>query len=244
MRRRILKSSGFTLIELLVVVAIIAILAAMLLPALSKAREKARQAVCMNNLKQFSIAFRMYLEDYNEYYPPYVSGWDECNYQGWTMLIAVYLGTPKDKAKWINRFEILRYGKYGGKVWRCASAQKEKNPFDYGCYAYNSDYVGGYQSPYTPDLYHSVKHSRIKEPDKTVLMQDNSALAPYACTYAIWGYSFGPTWGLPTRHSEGGNYLFCDGHVGWYKWTEMVKHVGWGNYDSWYDVCEFPWRWY
>jgi len=44
--------AGFTLIELLVVVAIIAILAAILLPALSKAREKARQAVCMNNLKQ------------------------------------------------------------------------------------------------------------------------------------------------------------------------------------------------
>ena len=125
------SNAGFTLIELLVVIAIIAILAAILFPVFAQAREKARGASCLSNIKQLTLGMMMYSQDYDETFPEW--RWDQ-NYstnwgdKGWY---------SPNNATTIWYYAIYPYVK-NGKVYSCPSATTKVRFRQNGWFVYDN----------------------------------------------------------------------------------------------------------
>ncbi len=190
---------GFTLIELLVVIAIIAILAAILFPVFAKAREKARQASCLSNLKQVSLAQIMYIQDYDEMLP-YAYNWDG----SW--------GTPTWPVYW---YEIIQPYMKNVQALKCPSASSSAGTItDFGrCQQHLP-----YRQPYA-----SMSLGTFKRPAEVNMFCDAYPTAGWN-----WMYTYCPicsptlTNSISNRHNNGANMAFFDGHCKWLSWTTIT----------------------
>jgi len=205
---------GFTLLELLVVIAIIALLAALLLPALSLAKQTAQRTACASNLRQLNIATQMYCHDNEERLPGVwegsVGGGNDSGPDGW-----VYFrnfGGP-------TRFDPSQGSLYPCleqlRVFDCPSDRARRG----NSYALNSLLT---TDTSTTGFHLGISLSILSSPSRTLLFLEEAAMEdPDGSTND--GYFDARNDHLSHRHKEGANFAFVDGHVKYYK-ANLIKY--------------------
>jgi len=200
------KKKAFTLIELLVVIAIIAILASILFPVFARARENARRASCMSNLKQIGLGMMMYVQDYDETYPMLSSVPGDAE-------LGLYPDGIMRSTNWIIR--IYPYVK-SVQVFDCPSdGVNWKGGSDiFSTISYGANYTF---LPYAlTDTTPLVKMAAVDKVSQTIMLGDNDGTTRYAFSRSTYSGA-APTRWLSDRHLDGANIAFADGHVKWFK---------------------------
>jgi prepilin-type N-terminal cleavage/methylation domain-containing protein/prepilin-type processing-associated H-X9-DG protein len=211
---------AFTLIELLVVIAIIAILAAMLLPALSAAKEKGRSIYCLNNHKQLVLAWSLYKDENNGYLVIDDTNNGLTNYVCWTQGDIGYAieatNTDLLKLGLIYKFAA------NNNIYRCPddqtthmrsySMQPQLAFYQYGIKT--DPQPAGY-----PPMYRESEMDHLSASQTIVFLDENPlSINDSMCGIVITGNSW---WDFPAVwHSQGCNFSFADGHVEHWRWQD------------------------
>ncbi len=191
------RTTGFTLIELLVVIAIIAILAGLLLPALAKAKTKARSIQCLSQMRQIGLAVQLYADDYADELPRSQHSAFTHNQRTWAITLAPNLGS--DSTTWTNLLQT---------IYKCP-ADRRTNGWSYGLNVYfelgpDDDYQG---KPKTWRRIGDVPH-----PTATVLFAENNSGADHIMPN-FWSSPQDTVDVASDRHNQRANYIFVDGHA-------------------------------
>ena len=233
------RSSNFTLIELLVVIAIIAILAGMLLPALNKAREKARAIACTSNLKQMGTAHSFYISTYQEWIPTGLSLYG--NRCWWPIQLNIQ-ATGKEPSS----FSTLNYA--DNKMFFCPTSNKIGKDVDYKTLTYGYNVYLGKWTPSDPTAETYLTPARlgqVKRPSRVISMGDSNQDDYYDSeTVALTLYDTRQAPG--SRHNGYANFVHLDGHAGSYPYLQNIvrtnsyaawpeQHLRWGLRASWGD---------